>query len=269
MHFIHMHPFAALASILFLGSPSIVCGQTIVELAQGADNLKTLVTAVTTAELVGYLSEPDAELTVFAPTDDAFAELPDGLVDKLLTENYRAHLVRLLSHHLLDQVVYSTEITDGLVVDSLLAPLVPLQVAPLTFSLVDGDVLISGRGFNASRVVAANLNATNGVVHVVDGVFVPEVICCVSMYAGIQTVATLSTVASLIEDAGLADIVDTAELTIFGPPNAVFEAIGDGALDGVNVTAVLLNHVVLGPPLTAAMLAKGMNITTYVSYDEK
>ena len=172
----------------------------------------------------------------------------------------------LSSHHLLGQIVYSTEITDGLVVNSTLAPLVPNQSAPLTFSLVEGDVFISGLGFNASQVVAPNLNATNGVVHVVDGVFIPELICCVSIYAGAQSVPFLSTLVSLVDDAGLSDILDTVELTLFGPPDQVFAALPDGALDGVNITAVLLNHVVLGPPLTSAMLAEGMNITTYVSF---
>lgn len=255
----------ALLTLLSVAFASLVSGQTIVDLAVGSGIHNTLVTAVTTAGLGDALSATDADLTVFAPTDDAFAALDQDFLAMLLTENWRVHLRLTLFHHLVSGVVYSTDIADGLVVDSLLRNQTSTGApTPLTFSLVGagGDVFISGQGFTDSKVVAANLNATNGVVHAVDKVFLPTLVCCDNLYDSAAFFPAVSQLIALVDTAGLKETAQTEIMTILGPPNAVFDALPPGTLDTVNVTAVILNHIVLGPPLTSAMLAAGMTITT-------
>ena len=249
-------------SVLLLGPlcSTFVSGQNIVERAQNSPILTTLVTAVVEAGLFDTLSDPMANLTVFAPTDDAFGALDQDFLATLLTPNWKVHLTWVLRHHLLSGVVLSTDITDGLVVDSLLAPLTAVGEAPLTFS-TDGGVFISGRGFNDSEVISANLDADNGVVHVVDQVCVPEAVG-IDLYTGIGEVPGFGILRGLLQDAGLADFVSNEIVTAFGVPDLVFNGMPAGSLDGANITAILLNHFVLGPPLPAAMLAAGMNITT-------
>lgn len=254
----HLWIFSLIASI-----SSRVCAQTIVDLVVDSDILTTLETAVVAADFVDALSADDANLTVFAPTDEAFGDLPDGLLELYLTDNYAAHLRSLLSHHVVPGVVPSSDLMDGMVVNSLLAPLTPNQIAPLTFTVTDDDeVFVSGRGFNDSQVIDPDIEATNGIVHIVDQVFLPEVICCLTIWTGIQQVPEFSILASFIEQTGLADVLDMETATLFSPPNQVLGAIPDETLAAVNVTAVLLNHVVLGPPLPVALLVEQGNITT-------
>lgn len=250
------------SSTILIGSfCSTVSGQSIVDLALSSDLLTTLVTAVSEAGLIDTLSDPMANLTVFAPTDEAFGALDPDFLAKLLTPNWKVHLIWTLSHHLVQGPVLSTDITDGLVVDSLLAPLTILGVAPLTFS-TDGGVFITGRAFNDSQVISADLMASNGVVHVVDQVFVPAVVGVTDFYSGLGQIPGFATLLGLIEDAELVEFVSTGTYTVFGVPDPVFAGLPAGALDGANITAILLNHFIVGPPLPAALLSAGMNVTT-------
>jgi uncharacterized surface protein with fasciclin (FAS1) repeats len=132
---------------------------TIVVVADTNGSFGTLVAAVTAASLVETL-ESEGPFTVFAPTDDAFAALPDGLVDCLLLEENVDALSSILTYHVVAGEVLSTDLTDG--------PVETVQGEDITVDLSDGVVL------NESvNVVIADVPASNGVIHAIDGVLVP------------------------------------------------------------------------------------------------
>jgi uncharacterized surface protein with fasciclin (FAS1) repeats len=132
---------------------------TIVDVAVANGSFNTLVAAVTAADLAGALSA-EGPLTVFAPTDDAFAALPEGLVDCLLLEENVDALTAILTYHVVDGEVMSTDLTDG--------PVPTLQGEEITVDLTEGVVLN-----DSVNVVIADVPASNGVIHAIDGVLVP------------------------------------------------------------------------------------------------
>jgi len=132
---------------------------TIVDVAVAAGSFDTLVAAVTAAELVDTLSA-EGPYTVFAPTDEAFAALPAGLVDCLLLPENVDPLTAILTYHVVDGAVMSTDLTDG--------PVPTLQGEDITVDLSDGVTLN-----DSVKVVTADIEASNGVIHVIDGVLVP------------------------------------------------------------------------------------------------
>ena len=132
---------------------------TIVDVAVANGSFNTLVAAVTAADLVETLSGP-GPFTVFAPTDDAFAALPEGLVDCLLLPENVDALKSILTYHVVSGAVMSTDLTDG--------PVPSVQGEDITVDLTDGVVLNDG-----PTVVIADVPASNGVIHAIDGVLVP------------------------------------------------------------------------------------------------
>ena len=132
---------------------------TIVDVAVANGSFNTLVAAVTAADLVETLSS-EGPFTVFAPTDDAFAALPEGLVDCLLLEENVDALGAILTYHVVSGAVMSTDLTDG--------PVATVQGEEITVDLTDGVTLN-----DSVSVAAADVAASNGVIHVIDGVLVP------------------------------------------------------------------------------------------------
>ncbi len=130
---------------------------TIVDLAAGNEDLSTLVSLVEAAGLVDALADPDASLTVFAPTNEAFAALPDFVVDYLA--NNPDVLTRVLTYHVVPAEVMAADVAAGA------AP--TLEGSELTLA-TEGGVTVNG-----VEVVAADVDASNGVVHVINGVLVP------------------------------------------------------------------------------------------------
>ncbi len=129
------------------------------ELAASSDAFDTLVQALQTAELVDTLSGP-GPFTVFAPTDDAFAQLPDGVVEALLQPENRGLLVDILTYHVVDGEVPSTAVTSG--------PVSTLSEDELTAEV--GDVIT----VDSATVVQPDVQASNGIIHVIDAVLVPQ-----------------------------------------------------------------------------------------------
>ena len=150
------------ASVLFTTAAYAQESKNIVEIAQETEDLSTLVTAVSTAGLVEALSDEDAELTVFAPTNDAFAALPEGTLDDLLKEENRDQLTDILTYHVVDSKVMSGDLKDGQVVTA-------LNGDELTVTIEGDKVMI-----NDAEVVTADVEASNGVVHIIDAVLIPE-----------------------------------------------------------------------------------------------
>jgi len=131
---------------------------TIVDVAVAAGSFDTLVAAVTAADLVDALSA-DGPLTVLAPTDDAFAALPAGLVDCLLLPENKDALTSILTYHVIEGAVMSGDLTAG--------DVPTLQGENVTVDLTDGVM------FNNATVIQADVEASNGVIHAIDAVIVP------------------------------------------------------------------------------------------------
>ena len=130
----------------------------IVATAIGAGQFNTLVAAVKAAGLVEAL-QGKGPFTVFAPTDAAFAKLPAGTVEGLLKDPKA--LANILLFHVVPGEVKAAAVKDGLTAKT-------LQGSPVTFKVMDGKVMIEGAG-----IVATDVMASNGVIHVIDSVILP------------------------------------------------------------------------------------------------
>ncbi len=132
----------------------------IVDTAVKAGSFNTLVAALKAAGLVDAL-KGDGPFTVFAPTDDAFAALPAGTVDSLLKPENKDDLVNILTYHVLPGKVMSSDIAGK-----------SLEVKMLNGSMAKVNAM-SGVMVNNAKVVTADIEATNGVIHVIDTVIIP------------------------------------------------------------------------------------------------
>ncbi len=131
----------------------------IVEVASGSDSFSTLTKAVEAAGLTDTLSDSSASYTVFAPTDEAFEQLPDGTLEYLLQPENQEVLQQVLSYHVLPNKVTSSEISGGSI-DSLRGG--------LATAVTDSGVVI-----NNASVINPDIEASNGVVHGVNRVLLP------------------------------------------------------------------------------------------------
>ncbi len=132
----------------------------IVETAINAGSFNTLIAAAKAAGLVDTL-QGDGPLTVFAPTDEAFAALPEGTVENLLLPENKDQLVALLTYHVLPGKVMSSDIA-GQTLDA-----ESVNGAMLSINATDGVMI------NGATVISADVAASNGVIHVIDGVLLP------------------------------------------------------------------------------------------------
>ena len=135
--------------------------KTIVGNAAEAKNLTTLVAALKAAELVDALNG-DGPLTVFAPTDEAFAKLPEGTLDNLLKPENKDQLVAILTYHVVPGKVMSSDIAGK-----------QLSAKTLQGEEVKIDAM-SGVKVDNATVVSADIEAKNGVIHVIDTVIIPK-----------------------------------------------------------------------------------------------
>lgn len=128
--------------------------------ATKAGTFETLLAAAKAAGLVDVLSA-DQPLTVFAPTDEAFAKLPAGTVESLLRPENKAQLVSILKYHVVSGRVFSSELLGGVGAKS-------LQGGLLKVTTTSGNASVNGAG-----LVATDIDASNGVIHVIDAVLIP------------------------------------------------------------------------------------------------
>ena len=139
---------------------------TIVEVASGNDDFSTLVAAVTAADLVETLSG-DGPFTVFAPTNAAFEALSAGTVDTLLEPENKEKLAGILTYHVVAGAVMAADLSDGQEVET-------VQGETLTVG-IDGDQVTLTDATGATvNVVDTDIEASNGVIHVIDGVAMPS-----------------------------------------------------------------------------------------------
>jgi len=135
----------------------------IVETAINADGFNTLVTALQEAELVSTL-QGEGPFTVFAPTDEAFAALPDGTLESLLQPENRDQLVNILTYHVVSGEVMAADVTQLEEATTVAGP-------PISIQVNDGTVTLMGE--NSAQVVQTDIEASNGVIHVIDTVLMP------------------------------------------------------------------------------------------------
>jgi len=155
--------FMALAASTALAFPAFAdnhSGMDIVDTAVEAGSFTTLAAALGAAGLVETL-KGEGPFTVFAPTDEAFAALPEGTVEDLLKPENKDKLTAILTYHVVPGKVMSTDLSDG-----------------MTAATVEGsDITIKTEGgvmVNDAAVTTADVEASNGVIHVIDSVLMPS-----------------------------------------------------------------------------------------------
>jgi uncharacterized surface protein with fasciclin (FAS1) repeats len=134
--------------------------KNIVEIASDNEDFSTLVAAVVAAGLAETLSG-DGPFTVFAPTNEAFAKLPEGTVDELLKPENKEKLAGILTYHVVAGKVMSKDLSDGQKAGT-------VNGQEITVTMEDGVKI------DAATVVSADLEASNGVIHVIDSVIMPK-----------------------------------------------------------------------------------------------
>ena len=154
--------YLALTAAALIATPAFADkhAKDIVDTAVEAGSFTTLVAAVEAAGLVDTL-KGDGPFTVFAPTDEAFAALPAGTVEDLLKPENIDQLTAILTYHVVPGKVMSTDLTNNM-----MAPTV--QGGDLTI-MTEGGVTVNG-----ANVTTADIETSNGVIHVIDAVIIPE-----------------------------------------------------------------------------------------------
>jgi uncharacterized surface protein with fasciclin (FAS1) repeats len=147
--------------------------QTLVGVAAGNADFSTLVTAVQAAGLVDTLNSA-GPFTVFAPTNDAFAELPAGTVDSLLRPSQRAALSRILTYHVVPGQITAADLTTAVRVGGGSATLTTVEGGRLVATVRRGTLTLTDAAGNRIGVTAADIPASNGLIHVLDGVLTPH-----------------------------------------------------------------------------------------------
>lgn len=150
----------ALLFALLLSTNVQAQDNNIVELAAQTDELSTLVTAVEAAGLVETL-QSDGPFTVFAPTNAAFEALPEGVLEMLLKPENKDQLTAVLTYHVIGAEVMSGDLEDGMKAET-------VQGSEVTIDITYGNVMVDN-----AKVTMADINASNGVVHIINTVILP------------------------------------------------------------------------------------------------
>ena len=156
--------FIALISVATIASASIAFSgghqKDIVETAIGAGSFTTLVAAVQAAGLVDTL-KGEGPFTVFAPTDEAFAALPEGTVQTLLLPENKDKLISILTYHVVSGKVMSGDLSNNMMATTVQGGQVQIMTT-------------AGVTVNGANVVTADIETSNGVIHVIDAVILPK-----------------------------------------------------------------------------------------------
>lgn len=134
---------------------------TVVDIAVGNPDFSTLVAALQAAGLVEALSG-DGPFTVFAPTNEAFAQLPEGTLEMLLLPENKDQLVAILTYHVVPGAVMAADVVT-------LTEATSLEGDTIAITTTDAGVMVDG-----ANVVATDIAASNGVIHVIDAVILPN-----------------------------------------------------------------------------------------------
>jgi len=150
----------ALAGIMVTGRPAQAQTKDLVDTALGAGSFTTLAKALAAADLVGTLKGP-GPFTVFAPTDAAFAKLPEGTLDELLKPENKAKLRAVLTYHVVPGRVMAADVVKLTSAKAVSGDTLSIKV--------NGDSVM----LNQAQVIKTDIAASNGVIHVIDAVLLP------------------------------------------------------------------------------------------------
>jgi len=214
---------------LALAAPAALARSNILELAAATPDLSTLVTAINATAggapvgvegNIAQLLTLRGPFTVFAPTNEAFAALPAGVLANLLKPENVVQLSRILQYHIANGDVISELISDGDQFDTFCQA---DYIAPIP---VTATVNATGIFINNARVTTANVLASNGVVHIIDQVLIPPTI--------VDVAANTPDISTLVTALKAGDLVDTLSgagpFTVFAPTNEAFAALPAGVL---------------------------------------
>jgi uncharacterized surface protein with fasciclin (FAS1) repeats len=241
------------ASLLSVGSVNAVhagnCGShakaaghqaNLVDTAVAAGNFKTLIKAAQVAGLADTLRQADA-LTVFAPTDDAFARLPEGAIEDLLKSPDR--LKAVLLQHVVPGRLMAADVLGRKSLKTALGQ---------TVNVGHSSAAMIGN----ARITATDIEASNGVIHVIDAVILPQN----DLIEAARGAGSFTTLLAALEAAGLTDALrGDGPFTVFAPTDDAFAKLPEGALKGLladeqKLKAILTYHVVPGRVTSADVI---------------
>ncbi len=225
----------------------------IVETALAAGSFSTLAAALEAGELVGTL-KGKGPFTVFAPTDEAFAALPEGTLKDLLKPENKATLQAILGFHVVPGRVLAEKVVT-------LPFAATVNGQRLGFTVTEGAVSVQG-----ASVVRTDILCSNGVIHVIDAVLMP------STNDIVETAARAGSFETLAAALGAVDLVEALRadgpFTVFAPTDEAFAALPAGTVESLlepqnapRLTQLLLSHVVPGRVYSDAA-AKGAELRT-------
>jgi uncharacterized surface protein with fasciclin (FAS1) repeats len=163
----------ALAENPMVGGAAMYADKTIVENAVNSADHTTLVAAVQAAGLAETLSGP-GPFTVFAPTNEAFAKLPAGTVESLLKPENKDQLVKILTCHVVGAKAMAADVGKMISDGGGSATIDTLGGCKLKATTADGKVMIEDENGNVATVTIADVDQSNGVIHVIDTVLLPK-----------------------------------------------------------------------------------------------
>jgi uncharacterized surface protein with fasciclin (FAS1) repeats len=229
--------------------PAEATAMSIAEIAVADGNFTTLVAALDAAGLVETFAG-EGEFTVFAPTDDAFAALPEGTVEALL-EDPEGALTDILLYHVVEGAVYAETVVT-------LESATTLGGQDITISVTDDGVFLN----DTVQVIATDIEASNGVIHVIDMVLLPPVDTSSLTIAEIAVAdGNFTTLVAALDAAGLVEtFAGEGDFTVFAPTDDAFAALPEGTVAALledpsgALTDILLYHVVQGSVLAETVV---------------
>jgi uncharacterized surface protein with fasciclin (FAS1) repeats len=228
--------------------------QNIVEIAAADERFSTLVAAVQAAGLEDTLSS-EGPFTVFAPTNEAFAALPEGTLDSLLLPENQQQLTDILLYHVVPGKVMAADVAglDGQMADT------ALEGQQIGITVDMGNVYLNEN----TQVIITDIEASNGVIHVIDSVLLPSSDDTAMEQPDIvDTAVTDGRFTTLVAAVQAADLAETLKsegpFTVFAPTDEAFAALPEGTLDSLlqpenkqQLIDILLYHVVPGKVMAA------------------
>lgn len=227
--------------------PPSLRSNTIADIAATNSEFSILVEALTKADLVGAVGNKEAELTVFAPTNDAFEALLSELGASSLDDIPTTTLSNILLYHVLENKAMSSDLSTNYY-----PTLSTYSDNPMSIYInVDNGTINS-----STKLTEVDIEADNGVIHVVDKVILPPSVVDIAIDN-----ANFSTLVSAVVKAGLVDVLNgDGPFTVFAPTNAAFDALfttlgisGIDDLTAEQLTPILTYHVVSGNVLSGAL----------------
>ena len=154
-------------------SKNVVAQGTIVDVAVGNEDFSTLVTALKAADLVGAL-QGDGPFTVFAPTNDAFAKLDSNTLSSLLEAKNQKALANILTYHVISGKLTAKDVVSALESGNGSVDLTALNGQVINVMQKDGKIWLKDLNGNYSEIVATDVMGSNGVIHVINTVVMPN-----------------------------------------------------------------------------------------------